>query len=81
MIRFFGIYLFLSAITVLTAMPTSLFGMFGSQSDYLVRQREILLAMELLRLGFYVIAGTLLLVFSRPLAKGIVKGLETPGAE
>ena len=47
--RFFGIYMFILAGIASIALPTNILGMIGS-SDYLIKQREIAIVMDLLRI-------------------------------
>jgi len=73
--RFFAIYMFILAGIAFTALPANIIGLIGS-SDYLVKQRELAIVMDLMRIGVYSGAGVVFLLFTKPLAKLIAKGLE-----
>ena len=73
--RFFAIYMFILAGIAFTALPTNVLGMIGS-SEYLIKQRELALVMDVMRIAVYAGAGMAFLLFSKPLAKLIAKGLE-----
>lgn len=73
--RFFGIYMFILAGVASIALPTNILGMIGS-SEYLIKQRELAIVVDILRITIYAGAGAAFLFFSRPLAKLIAKGLD-----
>jgi hypothetical protein len=77
--RFFGVYLFLDAIIVLTELPTQIINMAasrGSYGGYISFERDFFLVMTLARLALYVIGGICFIALSRPLGKLFAKGLE-----
>jgi hypothetical protein len=73
--RFFSLYLCFDVIVVLTELPPNIYGVFSSPTDYTTKQRELLLGLELVRLVIYTCSAIVFLVFARPLAKCITKGL------
>jgi hypothetical protein len=73
--RFFSLFLCFDIVVVLTELPPNIYGIFNSPTDYTTRQRELLLALELVRLAFYTGSAMVFLVFARPLAKFMTKGL------
>jgi len=76
LIRIFCIWWFVDAVLVMLTLPNEFLGMLSIRSGYFSSQQEIALAMQLLRLFIYLSLGTAFLVFTRPLAKLLTKGLE-----
>ena len=74
-LRFLAIYMFILAGIAFTALPTNVLGMIGS-SDYLVKQRELSIVVDFLHIFVYAGAGVAFLLFSKPLAKLIARGLD-----
>ena len=74
--RFFSLYLCFDVMIVLTELPPNIYGVFNSPTDYTTKQRELLLGLELVRLVIYASSAIVFLVFARPLAKFITRGLE-----
>jgi hypothetical protein len=76
LIRIFCIWWFIDAVLVLTTLPGDILGIINYQSGYLASQRELNLAIQLVRMFLYLGLGTACLVFTRPLARLLTKGLE-----
>jgi len=76
LIRIFSIWWFVDAFVVLTSLPADILGIANYQSGYLATQRELSLLMALIRLFLFLGLGVSCLIFSRPLAKCLTKGLE-----
>jgi hypothetical protein len=76
LMRLFGVYLFFDVMIVLTELPTEIYNMSKTQVDYMKPEYELVIAMALVRLFIYVVAGVCFLVFARPLAKLFTKGLD-----
>jgi hypothetical protein len=76
LLRLFAIYLFFDVIVVLTELPAEIFNILTSRIDYIVSEHEFVLAMTLVRLLIYTVAGICFLVLARPMAKLFTRGLE-----
>jgi hypothetical protein len=76
LIRIVSISFFVDAVIVLTELPVTIFSISKSQIDYITAEHEFALAMLLVRLCIYLVAGICFLIFARPLGKLFAKGLE-----
>ena len=75
-LRIFAVGWLWDVPVALTNLPGDIFGMIALQPGYLLSQRELGLAMLLVRIGLYLILGVGFLFFARPLAKLFTKGLQ-----
>jgi hypothetical protein len=76
LIRIFSIHFFVSAIVVLTEMPSMIFSISETKFTSIIYQSEFNLFLLMVRLFTYVGAGVFCLVFARPVAKLFIKGLD-----
>ena len=76
LIRLFAIWWFVDAVLVILTLPNEFLGLLSFPSGFGGSQREMALAMQLIRLLIYLGLGTTFLLFTRPLAKLLAKGLE-----
>jgi hypothetical protein len=74
-LRISGVGWLIDVVVALTALPGDILGMVA-QSGYLSAQRELAIAMLLVRVCFYLGMAIAFLIFPRPLAKLFTKGLE-----
>ena len=77
LLRFMSFNLFIDFFIVLTELPTHIYGMYMSEFASISAQRKLALGIALFRLIVYAGTAISLLVFSRPLAKIFIKGLES----
>jgi len=75
-LRISGVVWLWDALVALTSLPGDIYGMTALQPGYLLSQRELGLAMLVVRIGLYLIIGSAFLFFASPLAKIFTKGLE-----
>lgn len=78
-LRISGIGWLINVIITLTSLPGDLLGMV-TQTGYLSMQRELALMMLLVRICLYSTAATAFLLFTKPLAKLLTKGLDNDEA-
>jgi hypothetical protein len=76
LIRYGCIWAFVDSLIPLIELPADIYGILNGQSDYLVTQREIALAMALARFFIYAGTGLAFLIFARALAKFLTKGFD-----
>jgi hypothetical protein len=77
LIRIASISLFVDAAITITEIPVMISDILKSQIDYITSEREFTLAMLIVRLFLYIVASICFLIFSRPLGKLFVRGLES----
>jgi hypothetical protein len=78
-LRISGIGWLINVIIALTSLPGDLLGMV-TQTGYLSMQRELALMMLLVRICLYSTAAIAFLLFTKPLAKLLTKGLDNDEA-
>jgi hypothetical protein len=76
LLRYGCIWAFIDGAITLVELPADIYGILNAQADYLVTQREIALAMMLVRFLFYVVPAILFLIFTRPIARFLAKVFE-----
>jgi hypothetical protein len=76
LIRYGCIWAFVDSLVPLVELPADIYGILNAQSDYLVTQREIALAMLFARFFIYAGTGTVFLIFARPIARCLIKGFD-----
>jgi len=76
LIRFYCVVAFVLASVVLTEIAYYIYLLLDYPSQ-LDSQREFLLAMFIIRFFIYVVTATVFLIFTKPLARFLVKGLES----
>ena len=76
LIRYGCIWAFIDSLVPLVELPADIYGILNAQSDYLVTQREIALAMLFARFCIYAGTGFVFLVFARPIARFLTKGFD-----
>jgi hypothetical protein len=74
LIRYGCIWAFVDSLIPLIELPADIYGILNAQSDYLVTQREIALAMALARFFVYASTGVGFLIFARPISRFLTKG-------
>jgi hypothetical protein len=75
-IRITSVSFFIGAAVILTELPALVFDIFESRFQYITLEHEVALLMVLVRLAFYLIGGLCFLLFARPLARLLAKGLD-----
>ena len=76
LIRYGCIWAFVDSLVPLVELPADIYGIVNAQSDYLVAQREIALAMMVARNCIYAGLGTVLLIFAKPIASFLTRGFD-----
>ncbi len=76
LIRFYCVVAFIFAAVVLTEIAYYSYVLFYFPSSQLESQREFLLAMYILRFFIYIGTAIAFLIFTKPLARLLAKGLE-----
>ena len=80
LIRYGCIWAFVDSLVPLVELPADIYGILNAQSDYLVTQREIALAMMIARFCIYAGLSTVLLIFTRPIARFLTRGFDDTSA-
>jgi hypothetical protein len=77
LIRIYCVYAFIVDLSMLTEVAYGIYLVINSTSIRFPSQGEFLLAMYVLRFLIFFITGIVCLIFTKPLARMLVKGLES----
>jgi hypothetical protein len=76
LMRYYCVWAFVDAAITLVEFPADIYGVLNAQTDYLVTQREIALAMMLGRFFIYAGSGAAVLIWQHPLARFLTRGFD-----